>query len=249
MPRNKKVVTGKNRLWSDPVARVLAALIVLVVIGGLMTFISMLVTGVLPLSFVPLTSEEADIEQYQYVVDTNQDPDSWSKLIVVLSRSGKTKEARKQLEAFAATQPDVVATQGVAYAEAQLLIAEKKYDEALTVLAQVRQDLWDAYEYELSTDKDKNWAISGGIPNNYLQATLDMADIYIMQNKDGDALKMLDDYLSKLSTDGSAFVTRARVKMRMGDLEGAEADLLSAQRVLPDEEEIAKGLEEIKAMR
>jgi len=234
-------------MWADPVVRILGVLIFLVVIGGLMTLISMLVTGVLPLMYSPQTADEADLVQYQAAVDEAQDPESWSRLIIALARAGKTAEANRQLEAFRATDPDVTRTQAVAYAEANLLMIEERYEEALVVLSGLRSALWDAYETELASNKEKNWAAAYGIPRNYFQASLDMADIHIRLGQDEKALEVLDDYLAKLPTDASTMVMRARLKMRMGDLAGAEKDFLSAQRFLPDDEEIRNGLEEVRA--
>ncbi|MCL2491393.1 MAG: hypothetical protein FWE87_01395 [Coriobacteriia bacterium] len=238
-----------SSMWSDPVVRVLGVLVVLVIIGGLMTLVSMLVTGVLPLAFSPQTSQDADIAQYQSIVEANQDPESWSRLIIALGNSGKMNEARKQLEAFRVADLDMTQTQAVAYAEASLLMMEDKYDEALLLLQKMRADLWEAYETELASEGEKNWAIAFGIPQNYFQATLDIAHIFIAQNRDAEALEMLDDYLSKLPTDASTLITRGKLKLRMNDIDGAEQDFLAAQRFLPDEEEILKGLEEIEARR
>jgi len=239
----------KTSIWDDRVVRVLGALIALVVVGALLTLISMIITGVIPLGFTPQTSQDADIEQYRYVVDKDQDPESWSKLIIALARSGKIKEANQQMESFKASEPDVTQTQGIAYAQATILMMEERFDEALVILEQVRQDLWDAYQKELASKKEMNWASSQGIPVNYFHATMDMADIFIAQGRDTEALEMFDDYLEKLPTDASTFIKRARLKLRMGDLDGAESDFLAAQRFLPDDTDIIDGLEEIKAVR
>jgi len=245
--RKTAPVQPRTPLWSDPVARILGVLIVVVIVGALMTLISMLITGVLPLMFSPQTAAEADLAQYQTAVDEVQDPDSWARLIIGLARAGKMVEAKRQLEAFRASQPDVTRTQAIAYAEAGILIVEERYEEALVVLSEMRTALWEAYQTELATDKEQNWAVAYGIPRNYFQATYDMAEINMLLGKDAQALELLNDYLEKLPTDASTFVTRARLKQRMGDLAGAEKDFLTAQRFLPDDPEIAKGLEEVRA--
>jgi tetratricopeptide (TPR) repeat protein len=234
-------------MWADPVVRILAAAIIVLIVGALMTLISMLVTGVLPLMFSPQTADEADMAQYQTAVEEIADPESWSKLILALARAGKSAEANRQFEAFRATEPDVTRTQAIAYTEAGLLIIEERFEEALVVLSGLRSALWEAYQTELATEKEQNWAVAYGIPRNWYQASIDMADIYIELGRDSEALEVLNDYLEKMPTDASTLVTRARLKQRMGDLNGAEKDFLAAQRFLPDDEQVLRGLEEVRA--
>jgi len=245
-----KQARGKQRrsIWSDPVTRYLALAIGFVIAGGLMTLAAMLVLGVVPLSQTPSSRSVAQVGVQQADFKLNPDAQNWGALIVVLGQSGRMVEAQQQLAAAQKTKLDVTQNQAILYAQAQLLIIQKKYGEALPVLEQVKSKLRDAYEKELKNGGDEqNWAVAHGMPTNHYAASLNIAQIYRAQGKKQEALDELNYYLKANPTEGGVLTDRASLKYEMGDFAGAAADYKQALTYLPDSKEAQDGLKKAEA--
>ena len=238
----------RGSIWGDPVTRILILAIGFVIVGGLMTLAGMLVLGVIPLNPSPSNIATAQLSNDQAVLKSQPTADNWGSLIVALGQSGRMAEAQQQLAAAQKAKLDVTRNQAILYAEAQLLIMQKKYTEALPILEQVRTKLREAYEKELKTGGlDQNWAITYGMPTNHYDATLDIARIYQTQGKNKEALDMLNYYLKGNPMEAGVFIDRADLKYTMGDFKGAVADYQQALKYLPDNKEAQDGLKKAKA--
>lgn len=249
MPDESSVVVLREEkrkrpsIFNDPINRVLAVLIALTVIGALLTVVFALMNRVIDFDAGPSTLEERNEAYYEGQLGLEESAQAYSDYIVSLLQQRRIIEARGILTKAQELDLDVTQTQGLLFAEAQILRYEGRLDDSFNMNKQVTELLMDAYETEVARGGERNWALSGGIPNNYYLALLEMASIRIEQENWSDALVHLNTYLEDKPSEAGVLVDRGNVNLELGNNEAARADFEAARRYLGDDPEILEGLE------
>lgn len=230
-------------MWDDVVVQRLGLAMLVLAIGGLLTFITMIINGVVPLNAGPQTMETATVLSQEQRAGERHNADTWAGLILAYINADRLTEARQELMAAQAATLDHGYEYSILYAEGRLLIAEERYDEALQVFRDVEAKTNAAFVAELERGGEKNWALSSGPPENYYNALLGMIHIYLIQDQKQEVLDLMDKYLAGNPYSGGILIDRGNLKLAMGDFEGAKSDFESALQYLPDSQEALDGLE------
>lgn len=231
-----------SKVWSDPMVRMLAAAIALVLIGALLTLIFALVNGSLSLTDAPADETSAAISRARAELEADPSAETYGRLIVGLGQSKRFSEAYSLLEEGRNRDFDQTRTQALEFAYGSLLAMEGKDDQAVEVLVKVMDDLKNAFESELARGDDQNWAMANGMPENYMESAHTLALIYEKKGQDDDALKMYDAFLKYSPLAADILIARGNLKLKMDDKKGALADFSEALRFVPDSTEAKDGI-------
>lgn len=243
--KNKEKNKG-NSAFSDPVVRVLTAVFALLLIWALLTVIALFVTRGVSITNTPLTMSENEVIRAEGQVKQNPTADNYQNLIVALVGADKISEAERVLAQAQIEELDVVRGQQLLFSEAFINEAKGNDSEALRLYQEVIDRTWEAYQTELAAGGERNWAMSYGVHQNYLQSLLKLAGSAIESEQWDQAITLLDRYLEMSPTDASVIIDRAQAKMGAGDYQGALEDFTTASLFLPDDPEVKEGLEQAK---
>lgn len=241
-PTAQTAVTTQPRSSGDPVVRWL----VIVVLGLLVLYLagvaSALVFGILG-SDTPRTSVERDLYALEVQVRDSSDPAVWGRYISSLTAAKQYARAQAELDK---ALPALDQSEGgeLSIAQAQLYVAQERYEDAL-VAAEEAATIIKAYYDEQLAQPGMNYYKTYGINENYWVAVLAKAISYERMGQLPQAIEQYDEHLEANPTAADLLITRGLLKIEVGDVEGARTDLESASRFLPDDPRLNEGLSRI----
>jgi len=245
MPNKKHRNESFSRSFRrDPIARIIAGAIGLMIIGALLALVFALTSGFFVIGDSPQNYDEQKVistRNYLLIADDRSKAQAWADYIMALELNGQSSEARDELALAQAENLEVERSQAIMFAHAFLLEREGRIDEASALYTELSALLMEAYETELARGGDKNWAIASGVPENFLRAQLSLASFAIKAKDWESALSYLDTYLEIKSTDAGVLIDRGNVKLELGDKQGALKDFERALMFLPDDPEALEG--------
>lgn len=238
-------VVKRPSMFRDPVVRALAILAGLLVVLYLVTVVSALVMGLMNPT-EPRTRGERDLQYFELAA--MQDPANakvWRDYIDSLMATRQYMKAQSVIDQAAAAI-DQSGTQDIAYAQARLYLATKKYDQAITSADELREKL---KKYHDAAKKKRDSPESKGqeINENYYGALLVKAEAFEALEDPEQALESLDAYLERYETAADILIWRGEIRASTGDTEGAEEDFQAALQFLPNDPNALDGLEKIGA--
>lgn len=246
-----RVVKRRRSMWEDRVVREMGFWAGALVIVLLSAVLSALYFGLIGGTAAPRTALERELMAWESVtstLDTAATADQWQSFVLTLIGDSQYQRAQRVIEQVD-SQSKIDQTRGanMLYCTGVLQSAQDRDDEALATFAEVMELTLAAYEEELASEDGDgpNWAKAVGLHDNYYFSALDRARILRSQEKWEEALEMLDLYLEDHPQAAGVFVDRAFLKVRLGDLAGAEADYREALRFVPEFPEALEGLQEI----
>lgn len=246
-----RVLRIRRSMWHDRRVRTMAIVAVTVLVLYLLTIISALHLGVIGGNQAPRTAVERDLMAWESVVRSEEATasiDQWQRYILILIDASQFQQAR-QVIAEVDANPALDQSMGanMLYCTAVLQHAQGQIDDALETYTEVMKVTQEAYELELASDREPNWAVAFGLHSNYYLSAIARAAIYRQQERWADGIGMLDIYLERFPQAAGILADRGFLKAQAGDLEGAEADYREALRFDPEFVVAREGLEEIGA--
>lgn len=233
-------------MFSDPIVRVLAWLIALLVVGFLLFVVTNLYFGYLQPA-APRTFREAKISEGQSLIDAGViEPEIWRNQLMLLIDSKQFAVAQNLIDKGEAIVDDSWGHE-LGWMQAELYGAQGKYDEALAQADETQAAIKAEYERVLASDDVPNKAKAYGISENYGRISLLKYRIHIVLEDYPEAQRELQVYIDANPTDAGILKDLAAVKVLNGDLEGAKADYERVLMFLPDDPEALEGLESIGA--
>jgi tetratricopeptide (TPR) repeat protein len=234
---------GRSSIFADPVVRVMAVFVVLLVVLYLVTVLSALLMGILNPT-EPRTRGERDIRFYEMLAaQSPKDTGLWKRYINALMTTKQYLKAQDVIDRASASV-DQTATQDFLTAQAELYLATKKYDQAIKTSDQVRTKLkafHDASKQTPGTAEAKGEEIN----ENYWRVLLVKAEAQVAVGNEKAAVEALDTYIKEKPTAADALVRRGLLRIELGDKAGAEADFRAALTYVPDDPAALDGLKKI----
>lgn len=230
-------------LFRDPVVKGLAFAAAGLVVLYLLTVVAALFMGVLG-DTTPKTRIQRDAANFEKVVEQNPGNGSaWKSYVQAVLATGEYARANQIIERAAAVV-DETGTMDITTARAEVLMAQKKYEEGIEVADQVITSL-SAYHEEMKAKEGSEEQRGKEINANFYQALLMKAEAYIELDRADEAIAEFDRYLEGRPAAADVLARRGEVKARIGDVAGAEADLREALKYLPGDEAILEALDGI----
>jgi tetratricopeptide (TPR) repeat protein len=236
----------KQSIFQDPAVRVMAwvaALIVLLCAAGV---VSMLYYGMLDRNPVPRTMVERNVlvaeQAYSTGPVTGQEVLDY---VTALSAAGRYKTAQEVIDR---TINKVDEPGGeITFAQAGLSLARKNYAGAIKDAGEAQEAIKAGYDAKIK--KGGALAATARVSSFYAGADLIKATAYERMGDSKRALESYDAYLKAVPTDVSVLVTRANLRIAVGDVAGAKTDFGAALKYVPDNQEALDGLKRIGADR
>jgi len=236
-------------MWDDRRVRAMAIGATAVVILYLLTLISMLFFGFIGTDTAPRTITEREVTAWESAVRSGEATatiDQWQSYVLALVADSQYQTAQTMInEVNENTTLDQTMGQNMLFSTAVLRERQGEAEEALELYEEAMDLMLTAYEEELESGSEPNWAIAFGLHDNYFQSTLRRAAIYGTQERWEEGIELLDLYLEQFPQSAGVLADRGRIKAEMGDLEGAEADYREALRYDPELTDAREALEEI----
>ncbi len=248
----KKPTRSKQRntgMFQDPVVKVMAWVVAAIVVGALLSIVSLLYFGYLNRGegSAPRTYTERMLNQNESLISNGAaDPETWHDYVVLLISAKQYAKAQTVIDDGKGVVDDTWG-QELLWVQAELYAAQEKYDLAIKTADEAQAKIMEAYNTELASPALPNKATSWGVSPNYGELSLLKAKIYIIQKKPADAQKELQAYVDSNPDDAGILIDLANLKLENGDKEGARADYEKAAQFLPDDPEVIAGLEKTGA--
>lgn len=237
------VDTQRRSVFADPLVRVLAVILGVVVIVFLGTLAAALYYGVLG-SEVPRTSLERDLRVYEAETAAgSQDPEIWKTYVSALIDSRQYARAQ-QVITRGLTAVDNTSGAEMTFAQTQLYHSIGEHEQAVETATEGMAALNAYHEQQLAIDdspEQKGQEISG----NYWGMLLLRARSLVELERYEDALADFDAYLDEKRGDADVYVLRGDLKVTTDDVAGAEADYRQALRFVSDHEGALDGLKKL----
>ncbi|MCL2024302.1 MAG: tetratricopeptide repeat protein [Coriobacteriia bacterium] len=241
------VVRKKQKMFDDPVNRVLGVIIAALIIWSLGTILMLILTGVINLSGAPQNADDAAVLKYGSALDAEADSWQWQFYVVTLIESGRLAEAEAVINSEDFQNIDVYQHQEILYCTALLEFRRGNYEEAIALYRQVIEKTRESYEHMLETGGEHmNWALAEGISPNYSFALRDLTGAYMALEEWESALETVSHYLEINPQEAGMLIDRAHIKEQLGDYAGAIADLEMAQVFLPEDEEVIESIQRVE---
>lgn len=246
-----RVVRRKRSMWEDRRVRIMAFGATFLVILYLITIVSLLVFGFIGGDDAPRTALERDVIVTESIVRSGEATatiDQWQSYTeaLVFDRRFQTAETIIN-EVNANTVLDQTQGQNMLFATAVLRDTQGRIDEAIDLYVEVMELTREAYEEELASGVEPNWAMAFGLHDNYYRSAVRLAALYASQERWEEGIEMLDLYLGDRPRSAGVLADRGHLKVQLGDTEGAAADYREALRFDPELTDAREGLEEIGA--
>lgn len=249
-PESKvRVVRVKRSIWDDSMVRTMGFVAAVLVMVFLATIVGVLYFGFLG-NETPQTSTQREVTAWEAAARTKgASVDQWQSFVLALIVDKQYVRASKVIAEVNANKGlDQIQGQNMLYCTAELQRAQGKMKDALVTYEQVMAKTKPAYEKELKTGGDtQNWAQSWGLHENYFLSALSRAALYRDAGQPGQALPMIDTYLSRYPRESQVLCDRAVIKTELGDTAGARADYNQALKFIPGYPEAINGLKKIGA--
>jgi hypothetical protein len=223
----------------------MAGFAVLLVVLYLVTVISALLMGILNPT-EPRTRAERDIRYYEMLTaQSPKDTSLWKSYVNALMSTKQYLKAQDVIDR-ASKAIDQKETQDFLAAQAELYLATKKYDQAITTADEVRAKLKSFHD---KAKKTPGTAEAKGleINENYWDALLVKSEAQAATGDKKAAIKSLDTYIKEKYTASDALVRRGLLKAETGDKAGAETDFRTALKFIPNDPAALAGLKKIGA--
>ena len=250
----KSVSEGKSRTAStkprsagtDPYIRNLLVIAALVIIGALLTMVFAVLNGVIDFNQERATNvNEFAVARATAVSDADGTAGSIAYLAIALINNGQLSEANALIQdALQVEWPDTERNQGVMFAYAVLAEAQGNFDIAIERYEYVMENLREDFDRMYATDVEPNWARGFGMHPNYYESAVALAFIYEQKEDYEKQIEMLNIAIEGMPIAGDLILWRGQLRLAQGDNVGAIEDFNNALRLLPDNEEALRGLEE-----
>ncbi len=230
-------------VFRDPVVRGMSYVAVAILLLALLTVISALVLGVLTPSGPRTLAEKQAAVTGQAVLSGSTDVAVWGQYAASLIASGQYAAARGVIADGRATLDDS-ATAEFTLAEARLLSAQGRFDDAIVAAGAAMQQIQAHYDELIAAGgMTANSARINGLPENYYNALLLRAYAYRDMGEWESSIAEFDRYLGDNPTAADILVDRGMVKIEAGEKGAAEEDFRAALRFVADDAQALRGLE------
>lgn len=240
LPRTRTV-----SIFDDPVVRRMAVASVIVTLLGLVTVLSVLLTGVAQNTGPRTMAESRVLVGRAEVSSGTTDTAVWGEYISALVEAGQYATARRVIADGRASLEDSRSAE-FDLAEARLARAQGRFEEAIKIADEAQRIMQENLEERIDAGgRIARLAKADGIHGNYHAATLIKADSYTELKKWDEAIKEFDAYISVYRAASDILIDRATAKAGKGDKKGAEADIRESMRFYPDNPEAQEALKRI----
>ena len=236
-----------DSMFSDPVVRALAGVLVVLVVLFLSTIVAALVLGVIGTD-TPRTARERDLLMGQYETEAGSiDPTVWKQYIGALIDSGRIQEAQQVVDRGMVVL-DNTSGADMTFAQAQIYYSDGKYEQAIETATE-GMDALTAYHESQLANPDSAESKGQPISENYWGMLYLRAISYRELGRLDEALTDLDTYLEESAAASDVLTVRGDIHYELGDTEAAEADYRRALTHLPDYAPAIDGLEKLGVER
>ena len=245
-----RLAPRKRSMFDDPMVRTLGYLAFGLTVAFLITALSAVLTGVTDRSGPRSLAEREVAVAAAAIGEGNNDASVVGAYISALISSGQYSRAEREIASARNKQIDDSTTAEFTLAEARVLNARGKYQEAVRAGERAIKQIQDAYQARLKAGGEKaRIAKNDGLPENYLEAVLVVAYANRDLKQWDKAIASFDTYITSNPSAADILIDRGNAKVEAGDKAGAEADFRTALKYIPDSEEALSGLSRIGVKR
>jgi len=244
-----RLAPRKRSMFDDPLVRTLGFVAFGLVVAFLIIALSAVLTGVTDRSG-PRSLAEREVAVAGAAVSAGtKDPAVIGTYIAALISSGQYSRAEREI-ATARKSIDDSATAEFTLAEARVLSARGKYQEAIRAAERAQKQINTAHQAVLKLGGEKaRVAQNDGLHDNYYAAVLVIAYANRDLKQWDKAIASFDTYIEANPSAADILIDRGNAKIEVGDKAGAEADFRTALKYIPDSEEALAGLSRIGVKR
>lgn len=236
----------RTGMFADPIVRIIAGVIALIVIAFLLFVASGLFFGYLRPA-APRTFAEMKLAEGQSLIDAGViEPEIWRNQISLLIDSKQYAAAQNLIDKGEGMVDDEWG-QTLLWMQAKLYAAQGDLDLALETADKAQEAITAEYERILAIDELPNRAKAYGISGNFYYLALLKAQIHNGRGEFVEAQKELQTYIDGFPNEAGVLIDLADLKAKNGDIEGARADYKRALIFMPDDPDARAGLEAIGA--
>jgi len=236
-------------MFDDPMVRTLGFVAFAIVVAFLIIALSAVLTGVTDRTG-PRSLAEREVAVAGAAVSAGtKDPAVIGTYIAALISSGQYSRAEREI-ATARKSIDDSVTAEFTLAEARVLSARGKHQEAIRAGERALKQIDDAYKATLKLGGEKaRVAQNDGLHQNYFDAVLVIAYANRELKQWDKTIEYFDIYIKANPSAADILIDRGNAKIETGDKAGAEADFRTALKYIPDSEEALSGLSRIGVKR
>jgi len=244
-----RLAPRKRSMFDDPVVRTLGILAFGLTVAFLVMALSAVLTGVTDRGG-PRSLAEREVAVTAAAVNAgSKDAGVVGTYIAALISSGQYSRAEREI-AKARKTVDDADTAEFTLAEARVLSARGKYQEAIRAGERAMKQIDAAYQAKIKAGGEKaRIAQNDGLSDNYFEAVLVIAYAHRELKQWDKAIASFDTYISSNPSAADILIDRGNAKVESGDKAGAEADFRTALKYIPDSEEALSGLSRIGETR
>jgi len=244
-----RLAPKKRSMFDDPMVRTLGYFAFGLTVIFLITALSAVLTGVTDRGGPRSLAEREVAVAGAAVSQGSKDPAVVGTYIAALISSGQYGRAEREI-ATARKSIDDSTTAEFTLAEARVLSARGKYQEAIRAGERALKQIDDAHQTTIKAGGEKaRVARNNGLHANYFDATLLIAYAHRDLKQWDKAIASFDVYIKANPSAADILIDRGNAKIEVGDKAGAEQDFRTALKYIPDSEEALSGLSRIGVTR